>query len=38
MALGKEIHHIKDWLLMDPTATMISADALVAAVVRQPAR
>jgi len=30
MALGKEIHHIKDWLLLDPTATMISADALAA--------
>jgi hypothetical protein len=30
MALGKEIHHIKDWLLLNTTATMISADALVA--------
>jgi hypothetical protein len=38
MALGKEIHHIKDWLFLDPTATMISVDALVADVVRQPAR
>jgi len=38
MDLGKEIHHIKDWLLLDPTATMISSDALVAAVVRRPVR